>query len=184
MLARRAGACAAGLLGQPVEAPLQEDPRPARGDGCRTAPHAARAAAARCRIQRPDLRNHKLLVVDGAVGFVGSQNVTDSSYNLPKNIKRGLHWVDLMAKVDGPVVASINAIFLADYYAETDSFAGYPAEITDRNQVRDGGTRGRRPPARLGSGDIGYQVFDLPSDPDSGSRTTCGCCSSSCCGHR
>ena len=75
----------------------------------------------RGRIQRPDLRNHrKLLVVDGSVGFLGSQNVTDSSYNLPKNIKRGLHWVDLMARVDGPVVASINAVFLADYYAETD----------------------------------------------------------------
>src|SRR5690606_36019810 len=75
----------------------------------------------RGRIQRPDLRNHrKLLVVDGRVGFLGSQNVTDSSYNLPKNIRRGLHWVDLMVRVDGPVVASINAVFLSDYYAETD----------------------------------------------------------------
>ncbi|WP_087132913.1 cardiolipin synthase [Microbacterium esteraromaticum] len=75
----------------------------------------------RGRIQRPDLRNHrKLLVVDGRVGYVGSQNVTDSTYNLPKNIKRGLHWVDLMVRVDGPVVASLNAVFLTDYYAETD----------------------------------------------------------------
>src|SRR5690606_28755646 len=64
------------------------------------------------RMQRPDLRNHrKLLVIDGKVGFVGSQNITDSTYNLPKNIKRGLHWVDLMVRVDGPVVLSINAIF-------------------------------------------------------------------------
>jgi len=76
----------------------------------------------RGRIQRPDLRNHrKLLVVDGTVGFLGSQNVTDSSYNLPSNIKRGLHWVDLMARIDGPVVASVNAVFLSDYYAETDT---------------------------------------------------------------
>ncbi|MFD5224437.1 cardiolipin synthase [Microbacterium sp. NPDC058342] len=75
----------------------------------------------RGRIQRPDLRNHrKLLVVDGRVGFVGSQNITDSSYNLPKNIRQGLHWVDLMVRVDGPVVASLNAVFLSDYYAETD----------------------------------------------------------------
>jgi cardiolipin synthase len=73
------------------------------------------------RTQRPDLRNHrKLLVVDAAVAFLGSQNVTDSTYNLPKNIKRGLHWVDLMVRVDGPVVASVNAVFLSDWYSETD----------------------------------------------------------------
>ncbi|MFG6475414.1 cardiolipin synthase [Microbacterium sp. P06] len=73
------------------------------------------------RYQRPDLRNHrKLLVVDGDVAFMGSQNVTDSTYNLPKNIRRGLHWVDLMVRVEGPVVASINAVFLSDWYSETD----------------------------------------------------------------
>ena len=59
-------------------------------------------------------RDHrKLLVVDGLVAFTGSQNLTDDTYNLPANLRRGLHWVDLMTKVDGPVVASINAIFLA-----------------------------------------------------------------------
>nr|WP_243076200.1 cardiolipin synthase [Microbacterium sp. SS28] len=71
--------------------------------------------------QRPDLRNHrKLLVVDGIVAFMGSQNVTDSTYNLRKNLKRGLHWVDLMVRVEGPVVASVNAVFLSDWYSETD----------------------------------------------------------------
>lgn len=71
--------------------------------------------------QRPDLRNHrKLLVVDGKVAFTGSQNMTDSTYNLKKNIKRGLHWVDLMARIEGPIVASLNAVFLSDWFAETD----------------------------------------------------------------
>jgi len=75
----------------------------------------------RGRWQRPDLRNHrKLLVVDGDVAYMGSQNVTDSSYNLRKNIRRGLHWVDLMVRFEGPVVASINAVFLSDWYSETD----------------------------------------------------------------
>ena len=65
---------------------------------------------------RPDLRNHrKLLVVDGLVAFTGSQNITDPTYNLRKNIKRGLRWVDMMTRVDGPVVASINAVFLSDW---------------------------------------------------------------------
>ena len=71
--------------------------------------------------QRPDLRNHrKLLVVDGSVAFMGSQNVTDSTYNLKKNIKRGLHWVDLMVRLEGPIVASVNAVFLSDWYSETE----------------------------------------------------------------
>jgi len=71
--------------------------------------------------QRPDLRNHrKLLVVDGRVAYTGSQNITDSTYNLPRNIRRGLHWVDMMVRVQGPVVASINAVFLSDWYSETD----------------------------------------------------------------
>lgn len=70
--------------------------------------------------QRPDLRNHrKLLVVDGDIAFIGSQNVTDSTYNLKANIRRGLHWVDLMARVEGPVVASVDAVFVSDWYAES-----------------------------------------------------------------
>lgn len=75
----------------------------------------------RGKYQRPDLRNHrKLLVVDGSIAYMGSQNVTDSTYNLRKNIKRGLHWVDLMVRLEGPVVASVNAVFLSDWYSETD----------------------------------------------------------------
>jgi len=71
--------------------------------------------------QRPDLRNHrKLLVVDGTVAYMGSQNLTDSTYNLKKNIKRGLHWVDLMVRLEGPIVASVNAVFLSDWYSETE----------------------------------------------------------------
>lgn len=100
------------------------------------------------RMQRPDLRNHrKLLVVDGRVGFLGSQNVTDSTYNLPKNIKRGLHWVDLMVRVDGPVVASVNAVFLADWYSET----GEVLSDLDITKVE------------TGTGDLDCQV--VPSGP-------------------
>ena len=100
------------------------------------------------RTQRPDLRNHrKLLVVDSEVAFLGSQNVTDSTYNLPKNIKRGLHWVDLMVRVDGPVVASVNAVFLSDWYSETDTVP----ETVDFI------------PMGKGSGDLDCQI--VPSGP-------------------
>ena len=77
------------------------------------------------KFQRPDLRNHrKLLVVDGEVAFVGSQNLTDPSYNVPGNIRRGLQWVDLMVRLEGPVVRSIDAVFLTDYYSETGETPG------------------------------------------------------------
>ncbi|MEV8250254.1 cardiolipin synthase [Microbacterium sp. NPDC076768] len=100
------------------------------------------------KMQRPDLRNHrKLLVVDGVTAFLGSQNVTDSSYNLPKNIKRGLHWVDLMVRLDGPVVLSVNAIFVADWYSETDT-------VLEGIDIAH---------AEIGSGDLDCQV--VPSGP-------------------
>jgi cardiolipin synthase A/B len=70
--------------------------------------------------QRPDLRNHrKLVVVDGRVGFMGSQNLIARTYDSPKNIKRGLQWQELMARLTGPVVASVNAVFLSDWLIET-----------------------------------------------------------------
>lgn len=70
--------------------------------------------------QRPDLRNHrKLVVVDGNVGFMGSQNLVDSSYNKASNHRRGLHWKDLMVRLEGPVVLGLEAVFLGDWYLET-----------------------------------------------------------------
>lgn len=99
--------------------------------------------------QRPDLRNHrKLLVVDGLVAFMGSQNVTDSTYNLKKNIKRGLHWVDLMVRVEGPVVASVNAVFLSDWFSETDEVLSEEINLFD---------------VRSGPGDLDCQI--IPSGP-------------------
>ncbi|MGF6822921.1 cardiolipin synthase [Microbacterium sp. ZKA21] len=70
--------------------------------------------------QRPDLRNHrKLVVVDGRIAFVGSQNLIDRSYNSPKNISRGLKWQELVSRVTGPAVTEIDAVFLSDWLIET-----------------------------------------------------------------
>ncbi|MEJ1154137.1 cardiolipin synthase [Microbacterium marmarense] len=70
--------------------------------------------------QRPDLRNHrKLVVIDGKVAFMGSQNLIDRTYNTPKNIARGLKWQELVSRFEGPVVASIDAIFITDWFIET-----------------------------------------------------------------
>ncbi|MEX1078174.1 MAG: cardiolipin synthase [Homoserinimonas sp.] len=75
----------------------------------------------RGKYQRPDLRNHrKLLVIDGIIGYTGSQNMIDPSYNKRSNKKRGLQWRDLMVRFEGPIVAGINALFVTDWYSETD----------------------------------------------------------------
>ncbi len=75
----------------------------------------------RGRYQRPDLRNHrKILVVDGRVGFMGSQNMIDRTYDRWTNRRRGLRWVDLMVRLEGPIVAELNTVFISDWFAETD----------------------------------------------------------------
>ncbi|TPW74135.1 cardiolipin synthase [Schumannella soli] len=71
--------------------------------------------------RRPDLRNHrKLLVIDGEIGWTGSQNVIETPYQVRKNHRRGLHWKDFMSRFEGPIVAGIDALFVTDWYSETD----------------------------------------------------------------
>jgi len=83
--------------------------------------------------QRPDLRNHrKILVIDGEVAFTGSQNVVDSSYNKRGNIRRGLHWKDLMVRFEGPIVAGVNALFITDWYTETGELLVREATVEPR----------------------------------------------------
>ncbi|MGO4592553.1 cardiolipin synthase [Leifsonia sp. 2TAF2] len=81
--------------------------------------------------QRPDLRNHrKIVVVDGRVAFMGSQNLISRDYDSEKNIKRGLKWQELVTRLTGPVVASVNAVFLSDWLIETDE------DLADVEHVR------------------------------------------------
>lgn len=86
----------------------------------------------RGKFRRPDLRNHrKLLVVDGVVGWMGSQNVIDPSYNQKANIARGLQWVDIMARFVGPVVAELDGVFATDWYSETGDLLDFERARTD-----------------------------------------------------
>jgi cardiolipin synthase len=92
----------------------------------------------RGKYQRPDLRNHrKLLVIDGSVAFTGSQNMIDRSYNKRGNIRRGLKWKDLMVRFDGPIAAGINALFITDWYSETDELLVRETDPMEREPVAD-----------------------------------------------
>ena len=70
--------------------------------------------------RRPDLRNHrKLVVIDGAVAHTGSLNMIADHYHKKKGIKKGLHWHELMARFEGPIVRELDAVFVTDWYSET-----------------------------------------------------------------
>lgn len=63
--------------------------------------------------QRIDLRNHrKIVVVDNRVSWVGSQNCADAAFSL-----RPRHgpWVDILLRLEGPIVRQQQAVFLHDW---------------------------------------------------------------------
>lgn len=62
---------------------------------------------------RFDLRNHrKIAVVDGVVGYVGSQNLVD------RDFKPGIVNQEVVARVRGPVVRQLQAVLLSDRLQE------------------------------------------------------------------
>jgi cardiolipin synthase A/B len=72
---------------------------------------------------RLDLRNHrKIAVIDGVVGYVGSQNIVDPDAN-PRLTNE-----ELVVRVAGPVVRQLQAVFLADRYYETETLVADPLE--------------------------------------------------------
>ncbi|MBT2501026.1 phospholipase D-like domain-containing protein [Curtobacterium sp. ISL-83] len=76
---------------------------------------------------RPDLRNHrKILIVDGTVAFMGSQNLVDATYNTKRNLRLGLRWRDLLLRLEGPVVTELLAVFVTDWFSETDEILSFP----------------------------------------------------------
>lgn len=70
------------------------------------------------RLARYDLRSHrKTLVVDNRVAYVGSFNLID-----PAHFKQSLavgRWIDLMARIEGPVVQVLDAVFRWYWNIET-----------------------------------------------------------------
>jgi cardiolipin synthase len=75
----------------------------------------------RRRSARADLRNHrKIAVIDGRTGYVGSQNIVDADFN-PRVVNQ-----ELVARVAGPVVLELQAVFVADWFLETEEVLADP----------------------------------------------------------
>ncbi|HVM49563.1 MAG TPA: cardiolipin synthase [Candidatus Acidoferrum sp.] len=83
--------------------------------------HAALAAGFfRRNAARFDLRNHrKLAVIDNRVGYTGSQNLVNGKF------VAGYPNEELQARLTGPIVAQLQAVFLADHFFETDQVPAY-----------------------------------------------------------
>src|SRR5262245_17191592 len=91
---------------------------------------------------RLDLRNHrKIAVIDGRVGYTGSQNLVSAEF------KKGLSYEELMVRVTGPVVLELQYVFAADWFLETNEVLAGEAEF----------------PGPEIAGDVAAQV--LPSGP-------------------
>jgi cardiolipin synthase len=97
----------------------------------------------RRRSTRADLRNHrKIAVIDSRVGYIGSQNIVDADFN-PRVTNQ-----ELVVRVSGPVVLELQAVFVADWFLETEQVLKAPDVF----------------PESFCSGNIVAQV--LPSGPD------------------
>jgi cardiolipin synthase len=100
---------------------------------------------------RIDLRNHrKIIVVDGNVGYTGSHNLIEDTYHKRSNVIKGVHYIELVARVTGPVALELNAAFVTDWYSETEELleVSTAPELRTRTQI---------------TGDVLCQV--LPSGP-------------------
>jgi cardiolipin synthase len=92
---------------------------------------------------RADLRNHrKIAVIDGRIGYTGSQNMINADF------KPGITYEELVVRVTGPVVLQLQAVFISDWFIETE-------EMLDSAEVA---------PEPCGAGTVLAQV--MPSGPD------------------
>ncbi len=93
------------------------------------------ASLLRAWVSRIDLRNHrKIIVVDGRVAYSGSQNIVDAGYG-----HRNLQWYDLMVRLTGPVVLELQAVFVGDWFAESDELPDETDIFPDSSNPVEGG---------------------------------------------
>ena len=83
---------------------------------------------------RFDLRNHrKIVVIDGDIGYTGSQNMVSADF------KPGLNYSELMVRIKGPSALQLQAVFGADWFVESGEFIGEAAFPVPVRAGRDAG---------------------------------------------
>ena len=68
---------------------------------------------------RVDIRNHrKIVVIDGRIAYTGSQNMVDPNF-FKQDAGFG-QWIDIMVRIQGPVVESLAGTFISDWFLDSD----------------------------------------------------------------
>jgi cardiolipin synthase A/B len=68
---------------------------------------------------RPDLRNHrKIVVIDGRIAWAGSQNLIGAYYGSSRNRQANARYEELVIRCEGPVALEFDAVFRTDWFAE------------------------------------------------------------------
>ena len=84
---------------------------------------------------RLDLRNHrKITVIDSRITWCGSQNCADPEFRVKAKYAP---WVDIMLRLEGPVVAQCQLLFASDWLLNTGD--NVPASLQLRTEPIDGG---------------------------------------------
>ncbi len=95
-------------------------------------------------LARVDLRNHrKIAVIDGVAAYCGSQNCADPEFR-PK--ARFAPWVDLMMRLEGPVVRQMQHLFAVDWMTHGRE------EIADLLDIDPAPVAGGFPAVAVGTG--------------------------------
>jgi len=88
---------------------------------------------------RVDLRNHrKITLIDNSITYIGSQNCADAAF-LPK--AQFAPWVDIMLRLQGPVVQQMQWIFASDWSQSgapvytPASYAGEPVLAAEHHLI-------------------------------------------------
>lgn len=78
---------------------------------------------------RLDLRNHrKITVIDGRIAYCGSQNCADPEFRIKAKYAP---WIDIMLRLQGPVVAQMQLLFASDWMKEIDTpIEDFPVDTT------------------------------------------------------
>jgi cardiolipin synthase len=72
------------------------------------------------------MRNHrKLFLIDGRIGYAGSQNI------VARDFRPGVVNRELVARTTGPIVAEMEAVFLGDWFLETEGLLETMPAIPD-----------------------------------------------------
>lgn len=83
---------------------------------------------------RLDIRNHrKLVLIDDSIAYSGSQNMADPAYF--KTDAGVGEWIDIMVRLQGPVVGELKAVFAHDWFQETGELIPF-GEIREPDKDR------------------------------------------------